>query len=411
MKLTISLFIYLFIISPMVVGQARISDFDYKRELSGVSGQWHSILLPDDIFGKLRGDLQDIRIFGITEDGSTIEAPYLLRISKSTTTQEQVPFRLLNKSHNSEGYYYTFETPEAGPVNRISLNFSIENFDWLITLQGSQNLQEWYIIRENIRFVSIKNETADFRHTNLAFPLSQYRYFRLMVQSEEEPGLTNAILTRYETSGGSLKSHPVAKMEVKENDQTRQTEIDVRLSMPVPVSRLTFIVSDSIDYFRPVTIRYLADSLQTEQGWRYSYRALGSDALNSAEESEFSFNSTTVRDLSIIIDNHDNRPLSIGGVEVKGYIHELVVRFTEDAGYILAYGNNRATMPNYDIGRFTDAIPLSPAALELGEELEIIKPEEPVIKPLFEKQVWLWGIMAVIIVVLGWFSMAMLRKA
>lgn len=410
MKLIISLMVCLFISSTMVVGQASDYDYDYKRELSGISGQWHSVVLPDDIFGKLTDDLRDMRIFGITDSGDTIEAPYLLRISKGTITQESAAFRLLNESYNSQGYFYTFELPEAGPVNQIELDLSEENFDWRVTLQGSQNQQQWYTILENSRIVSIKNEFTDFRYTTLIFPLSQYRYFRLWVQSDEDPGLRDATITRYETAGESLKSLAIEKTEIKENTTSRQTEIDVRLSVPVPVSRLTIHVADTIDYYRPVTIRYLADSLQTEQGWRYTYRSLGSGILQSAKENEFTFNSTTVRHLNIIIDNHDNRPLSIGGVEVQGYIHELVARFTEEAGYYLAYGNNRARKPNYDIARFTHSIPASPAALEMGNEQTIAKPEEPAVKPLFENRAWLWGMMALIIVVLGWFSLAMLRK-
>ena len=47
------------------------------------------------------------------------------------------------------------------------------------------------------------------------------------------------------------------------------------------------------------------------------------------------FNSTTVQKLKIIIDNKDNQPLSIDGILVKGYVHELTARFTENAKYFL----------------------------------------------------------------------------
>jgi hypothetical protein len=45
----------------------------------------------------------------------------------------------------------------------------------------------------------------------------------------------------------------------------------------------------------------------------------------------------------------------------------------------------------------------------LGEEQVIPKTPVPVVKPLFENKIWLWAIMAVIILLLGWFSVKMMR--
>ncbi len=59
----------------------QIEQYNYKRELIGVSDQWHKVILTDEIFGKVSGNLSDIRIFGITANNDTIETPYLLRLT------------------------------------------------------------------------------------------------------------------------------------------------------------------------------------------------------------------------------------------------------------------------------------------------------------------------------------------
>jgi len=132
--------------------------------------------------------------------------------------------------------------------------------------------------------------------------------------------------------------------------------------------------------------------------------------LNSIEKNEFQFSSTTIQKLKIFISNRDNQPLTIDTIQAKGYIHELIARFTDQATYYLTYGNKKTARPDYDIERFTDNIPETLTTLELGNELKIEKEEVHVTDPLFKNKAWLWSIMTVIILLLGWFSVKMIRK-
>jgi hypothetical protein len=88
----------------------------------------------------------------------------------------------------------------------------------------------------------------------------------------------------------------------------------------------------------------------------------------------------------------------------------LVARFTEPARYFLAYGNRHAGVPRYDIERFAANIPDVLQPLELGAEQALAKPEAAATSPLFKNKAWLWALMVVVIVVLGWFTVSMMRK-
>ena len=134
-----------------------------------------------------------------------------------------------------------------------------------------------------------------------------------------------------------------------------------------------------------------------------------SGTINSIEQNEFRFNSTILKRLKIIIDNQNNVPLKIDSFVVKGYVHEVIGRFTEPAVYYLVYGNKKASKPNYDIDHFTDKIPPVIAELVLGSEQLIDKNPEHKRVSLFQNKLWLWMIMTIIIVVLGWFSMRMIK--
>lgn len=390
--------------------RSQMSDYTYKRELKGITGQWHSLMLPDEIYGKMASDLRDLRIYGITTENDTVEAPYILRIAQEQTSNRKIAFKILNESFADGRHYFTFEIPENEPINEIKLDFKQQNFDWRVRLEGSQNQIEWFTLSDDYRIISIKNTRTDFQFTTLTFPDAKYRFYRVSVMSKEKPALITAIITRNETKKGVYRNYPAREFTAAENKNTTQTGIEVALPMPVPISRIKIHVRDTFDYYRPVTIDYPADSTKTEQGWIYHYRTLATGILASVNTGEFGFNSTTLKKLRIRIFNQNNPPLTVDSVQVSGYTHELIIRFTEKAHYFLVYGNGNVTPADYDITHFSDKIPAMLTALTLGKKQLIEKGNLQTTMPLFQNKMWLWGIMIIIILLLGWFSVAMMKR-
>ena len=91
-------------------------------------------------------------------------------------------------------------------------------------------------------------------------------------------------------------------------------------------------------------------------------------------------------------------------------MHELIARFTEPASYFLTYGHKKVGDPHYDIDRFTEKIPPVVLPLKLGVEQPILHKEVSGSQALFMNKNWLWAIMIIIIVLLGWFSIKMIKK-
>ena len=387
----------------------QIGKYNYQREIIGVSDIWHKILLPIEIFGELKNDLNDIRIYGINEQ-DTIEAPYILNILTGSTQWNDIPFKLINQSHNANGYYFTFKIPSNNIINQINLNFINGNFDWHVNLEGSQNQAEWYTIIEDYRILSIQNEMINYSFTTLKIPDSHYKYYRLSVPSNERPSLSSGKIYDLKIVEGEYRDYPVKAKKIHTSDKYKQTVIEISLPMPVPVSFLKLSVGDKIDYYRPMSIQYLLDSVKTEKGWKYNYSSLALGTLSSLEDNEYKFNERITNKLKVIIQNHDNQPLNIEALTVKGYVHELVARFNKPAEYYLVYGNKTAYKPNYDIINFQKNIPQELSKLTLAEEEEINKSGIPLIGPLFKNEAWLWAIMIIIILVLGWFSIRMLKS-
>lgn len=388
----------------------QMNQYEYKRKLININSQWHKVVLPNDVFGKINADFSDIRIFGITQTNDTLEAPFVLRHEEEKNSRKEVAFNLINDSKNNRGYFFTFEMPVENAVNQMQLEFKQINFDWKLTLEGSQNQLEWFSIIEDYRILSIKNEYTDYQFTKVGFPDSKFRYIRMHIKSDIEPQLISAKIALNEFIVGNLRNYPNFSTEIIEQKQDKQTVIKIDLKTPVPVCNLKIAVIDTIDYYRPLTIFYLTDSIKAQQGWKYNYSTLMSGTLNSMEKNSFIFNSTILQKLKITIKNQDNQPLKIDSLVVNGCEYEIIGRFDIPATYYIVYGDVHALRLNYDLDRFADQIPTAITDLKLGEEQSIDKKAIHKTEPLFQNKIWLWTIMTLIICLLGWFSLKMINK-
>jgi hypothetical protein len=407
MKTRICTYLLLFICANTF---AQTENFDYQREIIGVKDQWHKIELPNEIFAKLSADLSDIRIIGITEQNDTLEAPYILHSTENVSKNTDVDFKLLNQSRNKNDHYFTFKLPTSKAINQIQLNFEQENFDWKITLEGSQNQQNWYTLIKDYRILSIRNEHTNYQFSKLNFPNANYSFYRIVINNEEKPNLKSAQLSLKELVKGKSLNYEIKEITTHENKKRQQTEMDIDLGSPVLINDLTINCKESFDYYRPVQIQYVADSTKTESGWKYSYRTLSRGTLNSIEKNQFQFNKTSAQHLKVIISNNDNQALTINGVEVRGSVYELWVRFSKPTKYFLCYGNKNAQKPNYDISRFSDKIPKSITSLRLGNEKTVSKIEAQKSEALFANKNWLWAVMTLIIFILAGFTLKMMKK-
>jgi hypothetical protein len=236
-------------------------------------------------------------------------------------------------------------------------------------------------------------------------------YYRLFVKSETKPELKTATIFNQIVTNGSYNTDKVLKTQTLENKTNKTTEMTIELEQPVSINSLKVNVENNLDYYRSVTIDYLADSVKTEKGWKYSYRNLTYGVLNSLEDNIFTFPNTITKTVRVTIYNYDNAPLNITHVAIKGNIYKLLFRVSEMGNYTLVYGNNDALKPIYDLNKFENTIPAEIKDLTLGKEQEIEKPEVENGTALFENQFWLWGTMGVIILLLGGFTLKMMRKA
>lgn len=409
MKYKVRIFLLL---TAMIFSQLAFSQqekFKFIRPIHKVNDDWHKVELPDGIFGKVQNNLADLRIIGINGRDS-IEVPYILNVAEDQIKTNEVESKLLNFSKKDNSYIFFLEVPSKEAINTIHLEFKEDNFDWKISLEGSHQQDDWYKILEDYRIVSVKNLLTDYSFTTLSFPPSNFKYYKVIVLADKRPNLVSAKIKEKQIVQGSYKKYPLETFSIIEDHKRKETNINISLPNVVPVSLISLEVIDNIDYYRPITIYYVTDSVNSGSGWKYKYRAVYSGVLSSLENTPFKFENTIASKFKITIRNHDNAPLHFEAPALEGNVHELIARFPEPGNYFLMYGNKKLYPPTYDLVNFKEKIPQHLVKLETGAEQVVFDEEIVKSNPLIENQWWLWLVMVVIIAVLGTFSLKMIKK-
>ena len=408
MKLSIK-FLAVFISLLSLNSYGQIKQFNFKRELNGIDQQWHRIELPVEVFNHVSPGLNDLRIIGITKNNDSIEVPFYLNNKRDKIIEHEMPFNIINSSSNGNGYYVTLEIPQVGDINQIKLNFDTKNFDWLLQLEGSQDQLNWFSIVDDYRILSINNKETAYEFTNIAFPTSRYKFFRILIKNSADPQFISAQVSFDQVEKGDFRTYKIASTDSFEKRDTNVSEFEIQMTHQVPASSVAISVNNNYDYYRPIVIEYLSDSLKTEKGWKYRYSELTRGTISSFENNRFDFRSTLLKKLRIKIYHQDNEPLKVTSFEVGGFPYEMIARFDEPATYYLFYGSENSKKPSYDLQYFKSKTPEEIPSLSLGAEEKIEQKKSTPKEPFIKNKLWLWLVMIIIIAILGWFTFKMIK--
>jgi hypothetical protein len=387
--------------------------FQYQRKLPAATDSWHKVILDKAILARVQPSLHDLRVIGINAKGDTLQMPYLLKELKQETKSETVSASILNSGKQNGRYTYTLQLDDNITINEIVLRFQEPNYERKVRLEGSQDLKNWTLIAQDYRILSIHNDFTNYSFNKIRFPDSRYLYYRISFESEIEPELKGATCLKTVKNSGNYQQWQTRDIKIRQDKENQTTVIDFELAQKSAVSKVALEVEADVDFYRRLKLQYLADSSQTPSGeWRYFYVNAYEGVLSSFEERVFSFpNAVFSNKFRIIIYNNNNNPLIISDIRASGHQYELWVRFDEmtKENYLL-YGFAEAYAPYYDLQNFENSVPGSLTVLELGAEEKRKLIEKPKQNPLFENPIWLWSMMGIVILLLGFFSLKMLKS-
>ena len=278
-------------------------------------------------------------------------------------------------------------------------------------MSGSNDQKSWYVISNDFVLHSMYNDEGTTFKKRLAFPLSDYAYFRLEIMDNAKNPI-NILKIGYEESKNSrgLMSRFNFRIDSQMDSADRSY---IKLSLPEKMyfEKLHFQLTGADFYSRQASV-YVNESIENSKNEKVIMKKwIRSFTLNSNSDNMFDIGQMRLDKLIVEIDNKDNQPLiltKVSGTYLKKY---LILNLKAQTSYKLKFGNTDLRSPSYDIGYFKKQIPNKTQTAQVlnVRRLDREAKEAPE-KSLFENVYLIWFVIGIVGLLLGWMSIKMIRE-
>jgi hypothetical protein len=400
--------IYLiFCISYSCLGQ----DFQWEAPIAPIqTNGYYSITLSPDITSRLNSNQGDIRLY----NSQQLEVPFLSKGELPLDlNQVFVEYPILSKKTNNNKRTEIIILNESKKAI-TNLCLAIKNADAYktIRLSGSDDQNEWFIIKSNYIFQGANNSVSTEEFKRLYFPLSNYKYFKIEINDRFCPPL-NIIKAGYfdqEIEVGKYQNIPGVKFQIIDSSQVKKTYIKVLLSQKHYIDKLNFQVKSPENFRRNIELALWSSDTLNKKNNRNKLKTEAHFILDSNSPNNFSLHSIYTNEFYIIIYNHDDLPLKIKEINLSQLNKSLIAYLDQKEQYSLKFGSNNCNPPIYDLKHFESQIPAKLPIIHT-KEIRFIGDHQMAKKSenKFAEQ-WLWFIIILVGIVLTYFSFKMIRE-
>jgi len=402
----------------------ELSDWRYYRVINIPLEITPSSLVeirPDaNLFSDSFNGLSDIRIISM----GNVEIPYKLEISTIDSDSISVDVLARDKSYLIEGY--TSFIVDIG--NKISLHNQLDiagewgktdstkaAFERTITIESSDDAFEWMEIANQPILGFHVNQSDNTKFTKVTYPENTARYLRVKIFDALNGyvDVSRLKVSFLKETPSEIILFPLSNHLVSQNKDNQTTIVTLDMgSSNLPTSKIALNIGDS-NFSRQITLEH---SNSNERWASKRWSLLGEYSIYSYDTEKFSDNKLEIdypeiksRYIRMIIHNEDSMPLNIMKSNIWGFARKLVFQVQESNQHFLYYGNEKATMPVYDINKFlmyskTTNLP----DLSVGPQIN-----NPAFEgKLSERAPWLFpGVIAIITLIVGGLLFSILRQA
>lgn len=407
---------FLYFISLLILSvnsDAQMNQYSYTRQLDKVEKEdFYSIPLLPEITAKCKSGLHDIRLYKINET-DTSEVPYIMEWLGDKSEESPISFELINDVTNLKCCsYITLKMSKKQVINKITLDVLENNFDKILKIEGSNDNKEWYLIKDHLRIAGFVNSENDFRSTSIHFPSAEFTYFRIEFDDDgsDKINVTGARAFENKVIRGNYNELTVKNKVQNENKKEKKSEIFVDLAANYFLSHIILNTTTKTDFYRNINIFRSTGTFHTPKGDEDAWQLISSGIISSKENNIFSLSNLQSNKLKIEVINYDNEPVTLDEIKVFSEKIVLITKLETASPVYLVYGREKADAPVYDLIHFKNKIPGELSAVNPGKEEFKIAAMLAATEPLIKSKIWLWIVMGIVILLIGYFALNMLRK-
>ena len=333
---------YLFLLYVLLLqlSSAFAQSFDWEAKIEPVNKNgFYNILLTPDISTHLKSNFSDIRIY----DSDGKEVPYLLR--NEAPKASQLLFKdyqiIENKSIQNCCSKIILHNPTKSKINNISLIIKNSDVRKKAKLSGSDDQDNWYIIKDNYNLESIYNNRETSEVKILDFPLSEYKYYQIDIADSSNAPLNIIKAGYYDTyyEDGKYLKLPALTLQQKDSSD-KHSYISLSFPSAQVIDKLTLEIKGPLYYYRKATVCQLVQEKD-----RRHFSILKNIDIRSNQENDIHFYRFHAKDLYLVIENNDNQPLTVESATGYQLMNYLTANLEKDKEYRLVFGNKKRKLP------------------------------------------------------------------
>lgn len=393
------------LLSTSVFGQ----EFTYETPLMQVADTgYYQVVLSPVFLGQAKPNLADVRIY----DQGGVEQPYLLRSEQEVSTKSLFrEYEITDKAYQQNAIsHLIFSNPDKRAIDNVSIEVKNTDVKKRARLSGSDDLENWYVIRDNYLLHAMQSEDETTELKILNFPLSDYAYFKLEINDNWRLPINILKVGYYDTQQVKGATTTFDCPIVAQQDSLKTSYVSIVFAEPVYMEQLQLMASGADFYSRFTKVKTKRIRVDKKNKPYEYFETLGAFELHSNSENKVSFPGAIVSELSIEIDNRDNAPLKVEQVKASFLNRYAVLALNPAASYVIKLGNDQLAKPDYDIARFASQIPATSPKIVHGDIVDIRPKEEPRAPSFWDNKYLVWLVIAVVGFGLAYISFKMIKE-
>lgn len=402
------LFLFLLIVSG-TTAHGQFSSYRMAADLDSVrQNGWHHLHILPSWLAQMREDKADVRLFSFRKN-DTLETPYLVRKSEDRMRTKEIPVHIINRGISGRTLFLTLSQPSKKIINTLTFSPEAINFNCGVTIEGSDDQKNWIRLAtdEPQRIFGIQNSDISYRYTTLRFTETNFRYLRLQLSDASQLGTVHVEATENTVDWAELDTLRIISTTTTENHTDHTTEMIAEFENPSSVDRLQLRFSNTEDFYRSVDVLARGDSIGGRNGNNAWWYPVSSGVVSSLEPAILRNLSVRASAIKLVIHNHNDQPLKIANAIALAERTYLAAKLEKHTRYVLTFGKKNDQAPRYDVVYFQETIPSVLQIISAGVSYSLQSANNVT---TFGQNWWIWVLLIIAAVILGWMAMGLIKE-
>jgi hypothetical protein len=340
-------------------------------------------------------------------DENDNETPYFIR--SSNPVQEISSFENFDlvKNNTKDSLNIIIVNNEtAENLNRFCIVFQQAETQKFVSIRGSNDLKQWYIVKRQTKEFEYSGKTGDNTEMLIVdFPKGNYRYYEITLGNDQKSPLEVLKIGKINNSNiyGNYTEVFSGKPVMGNNSEDKNTRLSFpELKNTYCINKIEFSIKNKPDYYRQAIV---IDSTSYDRKRFY----LSSGNENTILMNDFLFTPRTF----VFIENQNNPPLVINSIKIFGLCRYACAYLEAGKKYRIVLNNQEPIVTTYDIEYFRDKIPTDIEVLKTKNLSDYVVPETVTPKrelTLFERPLFLWSVITVMGIFLVFICLRMIKE-